>query len=396
MDCWSLGRGDRSVTFIEQYQKHQPMPQQETVRGVTKTLLRRRAGVEESFSSHQRSRKSFTLTIHWNLENPVKTCHGFTVRQHHTDQKRMGLLRECVEQRNVCWNQAWTKSGGLILWNATVIFEMSETSRQMGEHFMNGDLESQLKARSYRLTQRLNIIQSLRRTSQGSTNLVKKVSPAIVLGYALFAGRIWKPDFLVADTDCKMLDASEIQCSKTQRKGNDSEKRWQFHVPSRRWCSKLVSKRLWRPKIHSSARPTCKAWRSQKRPSRKFGKVSTNGRNKRRESPQRLLVDLSSSRRTSCSALRAGRRNFPNSSGIFLTWPGQRTQIWTCSRKAVLTSCWRQTAKPQDPTKMQKTKHACMMESHEPTRKRLEFTPSRNHEDHIARKKRFNSISHYI
>ena len=90
---------------------------------------------------------------------------------------------------------------------------------------MNGDLESQLKARSYRLTQRLNIIQSLRRTSQGSTNLVKKVSPAIVLGYAVFAGRIWKRDFLVADTDCKMLDASEIQCSKTQRKGNDSEKR---------------------------------------------------------------------------------------------------------------------------------------------------------------------------
>ena len=39
--------------------------------------------------------------------------------------------------------------------------------------------------------------------------------------------------------------------------------------------------------------------------------------------------------------------------------------------------------------KMQKTKHACIVEAHESRRKRLEPTPSRNHEDHIARKKGF-------
>ena len=41
-----------------------------------------------------------------------------------------------------------------------------------------------------------------------------------------------------------------------------------------------------------------------------------------------------------------------------------------------------------------KTKHGINVETHESTRKRLESTPPRNHEDHIA-EKGFNSISHY-
>ena len=34
--------------------------------------------------------------------------------------------------------------------------------------------------------------------------------------------------------------------------------------------------------------------------------------------------------------------------------------------------------------KIQKTKHACIVEAHESTRKRLESTPPKDHEDHIA------------
>ena len=44
------------------------------------------------------SLKSFTLTIPWNSANPVKIFPGIIVRQHHTDQKQMGLLKEqCAE-----------------------------------------------------------------------------------------------------------------------------------------------------------------------------------------------------------------------------------------------------------------------------------------------------------
>ena len=38
--------------------------------------------------------KSFTLTIPWNLAKPVKIFPGIMVRRHHTDRKKMGLLRE--------------------------------------------------------------------------------------------------------------------------------------------------------------------------------------------------------------------------------------------------------------------------------------------------------------
>ena len=40
------------------------------------------------------SQKSFTQTIPWNLAKPVKIFPGIIVRQHHTDRKQMGLLRE--------------------------------------------------------------------------------------------------------------------------------------------------------------------------------------------------------------------------------------------------------------------------------------------------------------
>ena len=44
------------------------------------------------------NQKSFTLTIPWKLEKPVKISPGIIARLHHTDQKQMGLLRErCAE-----------------------------------------------------------------------------------------------------------------------------------------------------------------------------------------------------------------------------------------------------------------------------------------------------------
>ena len=47
-----------------------------------------------------------------------------------------------------------------------------------------------------------------------------------------------------------------------------------------------------------------------------------------------------------------------------------------------------------NPAKIQKTKHACIVEAHESTRKRLDFTPPKDHEDHIAGEG-YNLISHY-
>ena len=46
----------------------------------------------------------------------------------------------------------------------------------------------------------------------------KKVLPRLFLGYALFAGRIWKGDVLVADLELETLDASEIYSKRLNAK----------------------------------------------------------------------------------------------------------------------------------------------------------------------------------
>ena len=48
----------------------------------------------ESSSSHQESQRSFTLTILWNWEIPVKIYHGIIGRQHLIDLRRTALLSE--------------------------------------------------------------------------------------------------------------------------------------------------------------------------------------------------------------------------------------------------------------------------------------------------------------
>ena len=61
-------------------------------------LLRKRKRVHESFSSHQKSQKSFTLTIHWKLANLVKIYHRIIELQHLIDPRQMALLKESYEE----------------------------------------------------------------------------------------------------------------------------------------------------------------------------------------------------------------------------------------------------------------------------------------------------------
>ena len=88
-----------------------------------------------------------------------------------------------------CCNEAWMKSGGLILWNAIAICEMSKTSWRMGKHVTNGDLENHLKARSFRLVQWLKIIQFLQKDLARLLQFGKKVLHGILLWICIICGR---------------------------------------------------------------------------------------------------------------------------------------------------------------------------------------------------------------
>ena len=66
--------------------------------GAEQKHLRRRKRVEESLSTHRKSRRSFKLIIPWNLANPVKICHGINELRHLVDLRRMVLRKEqCAE-----------------------------------------------------------------------------------------------------------------------------------------------------------------------------------------------------------------------------------------------------------------------------------------------------------
>ena len=103
------------------------------------------------------------------------------------------------------------KVGGQILWNVSPICETSQISCLMGRPHMRDVLENHFKDRSYRLVHWLSITLLLRKTSQESINLERKVFPGLFLGCALYAGGIWKGDMLVADIEeLETMDASEI------------------------------------------------------------------------------------------------------------------------------------------------------------------------------------------
>ena len=69
--------------------------------------------------------------------------------------------------------------------------------------------------------------------------LGKKVLPGLFLGYALYAGGIWKGDVLVADLEeLETMDASEIYSKKTQcERGDISERKRRIYFSNRR-CTK--------------------------------------------------------------------------------------------------------------------------------------------------------------
>ena len=73
----------------------------------------------------------------------------------------------------------------------------------------------------------------------------KKVLLGLFLGYALYAGGIWKGDVMVADLDeLETMDAS-CKGSKYFPKTN-----WKIHISSRRWTNKICWRRSGTENIH--------------------------------------------------------------------------------------------------------------------------------------------------
>ena len=80
----------------------------------------------------------------------------------------------------------------------------------------------------------------------------KKVLPGLFLGYALYAGRVWKGDVLAADLqELETMDASEIYSKKTQcERGYISQRKRRIYFSNRRWTNQTPWRRSRPENIH--------------------------------------------------------------------------------------------------------------------------------------------------
>ena len=90
-----------------------------------------------------------------------------------------------------CYNPAWVKNGGLIPWTAAAICEMSKTSWKMGKHRpLKGPVIPSGSMVEYR---------PISAKDHSRLQFGKHLFPGMFFGCALYAGGIWNGDVLVAD-----------------------------------------------------------------------------------------------------------------------------------------------------------------------------------------------------
>ena len=149
------------------------------------------------------------------------------------------------------------KRGGLILWNAIVICEMSKTSWQTGKHRTKKRFGEPFKRANNTFWSKGWI--SSPKDQMRIHQFGKKVPPGIFPGYELSAGG-YSDSWLGRFGNGGRIGYLP---SKNQSKGSiDQPERWRIRYPIRRWNSKIVIKNIRIPSTHSEAGTTCKEWKS--------------------------------------------------------------------------------------------------------------------------------------
>ena len=124
------------------------------------------------------------------------------------------------------------KVGGQILWNAIPICETSQTCCLMGRRPMKDVLGSHLKDPLFLLVHLLSLPPLSAKDQSRIHQFGKKVLPGLFLGYALYAGGIWKGDVLVADLEeLETMDASEIYSKRLNAKEVIFPQKGEFTFP---------------------------------------------------------------------------------------------------------------------------------------------------------------------
>ena len=130
-----------------------------------------------------------------------------------------------------CCNQVWTKNGGQILWNFSYLRNITDLSpdgktpyeRRFGQPFNGPIIPFGSLVEYHPITAK---------DQSRIHQFGKKVLPGLFLGYALYAGGIWKGDVLIADLEeLETMDASEIYSKRLNAKEVIFPKQGEFIFP---------------------------------------------------------------------------------------------------------------------------------------------------------------------
>ena len=148
------------------------------------------------------------------------TWNHWTSTQHRSETN--GIAEQCEESGKghlqCCCSPFWVTNGGRIPWNATPICETSQIHHLMGKLYerrfgkpFGGPIISFRSLVEY---------YAISAKDQSRIHQCgKKVLPGLFLGYALYAGGIWKGHILVADLEeLETMDASEIYSKRLNAK----------------------------------------------------------------------------------------------------------------------------------------------------------------------------------
>ena len=141
------------------------------------------------------------------------------------------------------------KVGGQILWNVTPICNVTDSlsdgktpyQRRFGQPFKGPIILSGSLVEHRPITAK---------DQSGIHQFGKKVLPELFLGYALYAGGLWKGDVLIADLEeLETMDASEICSKRLQCERGDIQTK-KICFSNGRWTNQNLWRRSGTQNIH--------------------------------------------------------------------------------------------------------------------------------------------------
>ena len=143
------------------------------------------------------------------------------------------------------------KVGGKILWNVTLICETSQIYYLMGRHHVRDVFGQPFKGPIFPFGSLVEYHPITAKDQSRIHQFGKEVLPGLFLGYALYAGIIWKGDVLVADLEELETIKNGNLLKKTQcERGDISQRKRRIYFSNRRWTDQTPWRKSRPENIH--------------------------------------------------------------------------------------------------------------------------------------------------